>query len=71
MEGTLPLGLRFLHDPKATEGNMAGALFCNMVRFYKTSQSGENYTHSSKNATSDMTLKDVDALKLGYFRIHK
>ena len=42
VEGTLPLEMRFLHDPKATEGYVAGALFANLFRFYKTSQSSVN-----------------------------
>ena len=28
--------LRFLHDPKATEGFVGSALFAKMYRFYKT-----------------------------------
>jgi len=38
VEGTLPLEMRFLHDPKATEGYVAGALFANLFRFYKTNK---------------------------------
>merc|ERR1711874_618897 len=36
LEGVVPLEIRFLHDPKATEGFVGSALFANMFRFYKT-----------------------------------
>jgi len=36
MEGVMPLEIRFLHDPKATEGFVGSALFAKMFRFYKT-----------------------------------
>jgi len=36
LEGIMPLEIRFLHDPKATEGFVGSALFANMFRFYKT-----------------------------------
>jgi len=36
MEGVMPLEIRFLHDPKATEGFVGSALFAKMYRFYKT-----------------------------------
>lgn len=34
-EGLIPLELRFLHDPNATEGYVAAALSSNVIRFYK------------------------------------
>jgi len=36
----MPLEIRFLHDPKATEGFVGSALFANMFRYYKT-ESGD------------------------------
>merc|ERR1711997_1243612 len=36
MEGVMPLEIRFLHDPKATEGFVGSALFAKMYRFFKT-----------------------------------
>ena len=36
LEGVMPLEIRFLHDPKATEGFVGSALFAKMFRFYKT-----------------------------------
>ena len=38
LEGVMPLEIRFLHDPKATEGFVGSALFANMFRFYKTAK---------------------------------
>merc|ERR1712110_227225 len=35
-EGVMPLEIRFLHNPKATEGFVGSALFANMYRYYKT-----------------------------------
>ena len=35
-EGVMPLEIRFLHDPKATEGFVGCALFGKIFRFYKT-----------------------------------
>jgi len=35
-EGVMPLEIRFLHDPKATEGFVGCALYANVFRFYKT-----------------------------------
>merc|ERR1712241_1410284 len=35
-EGVMPLEIRFLHDPKATEGFVGCALFGKVFRFYKT-----------------------------------
>ena len=32
----MPLEIRFLHDPKATEGFVGCALFGKVFRFYKT-----------------------------------
>lgn len=37
-EGLIPLELRFLHDPTATEGYVGAALSTNMIRFYKNKQ---------------------------------
>lgn len=34
-EGVMPLEIRFLHDPKATEGFVGSALFANVFRFFK------------------------------------
>lgn len=34
-EGLIPLELRFLHDPNATEGYVSAALSSNVIRFYK------------------------------------
>ena len=34
-EGLIPLELRFLHNPDATEGYVAAALSSNIIRFYK------------------------------------
>lgn len=34
-EGLIPLELRFLHDPNATEGYVSAALSSNIIRFYK------------------------------------
>jgi len=34
-DGMIPLELRFLHNPDATEGYVAAALSSNMIRFYK------------------------------------
>ena len=36
LEGVMPLEIRFLHNPKATEGFVGSALFANMFRYYKT-----------------------------------
>lgn len=36
MEGVMPLEIRFLHDPKATEGFVGCALFSNMFRIFMT-----------------------------------
>ncbi len=36
MEGVMPLEIRFLHDPKATEGYVGCALFAKVFRFFKT-----------------------------------
>ena len=38
LEGVMPLEIRFLHDPKATEGFVGSALFANMFRYYKTGE---------------------------------
>jgi len=35
MEGVMPLEIRFLHDPKATEGFVGSALFANLYRIFK------------------------------------
>jgi selenium-binding protein 1 len=35
MEGLIPLELRFLHDPNATQGYVCAALSSNVFRFYK------------------------------------
>ena len=37
-EGVMPLEIRFLHDPKATEGFVGCALFANLYRFYRTGE---------------------------------
>ena len=34
-DGLIPLELRFLHNPDATEGFVGAALSSNMIRFYK------------------------------------
>ena len=34
-EGLIPLELRFLHDPTATQGYVGAALSSNIIRFYK------------------------------------
>jgi len=34
-DGMIPLELRFLHNPDATEGYVGAALSSNMIRFYK------------------------------------
>ena len=34
-DGMIPLELRFLHNPDATEGYVACALSSNIMRFYK------------------------------------
>lgn len=39
-EGLIPLELRFLHDPNATEGYVGAALSTNIFRFYKNEVSG-------------------------------
>ena len=39
-EGLIPLELRFLHNPEATEGYVGAALSTNMIRFYKNDASG-------------------------------
>lgn len=36
-DGVMPLEIRFLHDPKASEGFVGSALYANVYRFYKTS----------------------------------
>lgn len=36
-EGVMPLEIRFLHNPRASEGFVGCALFANVFRFYKTS----------------------------------
>jgi len=36
LEGVMPLEIRFLHDPKSTEGFVGSALFANMFRIFKT-----------------------------------
>merc|ERR1711884_11895 len=36
MEGVMPLEIRFLHDPRASEGFVGSALYANVYRFYKT-----------------------------------
>ena len=41
MEGLIPLELRFLHDPNATEGYVGAALSTNIFRFYKNNVSLE------------------------------
>ena len=38
-EGMIPLELRFLHDPDATEGYVGAALSSNIIRFYKNAVS--------------------------------
>ena len=38
-EGLIPLELRFLHNPDATEGYVGAALSTNIFRFYKNSVS--------------------------------
>ncbi|XP_064387810.1 methanethiol oxidase-like [Halichondria panicea] len=37
-EGLIPLELRFLHDPTATQGYVGAALSSNIIRFYKNEQ---------------------------------
>jgi len=37
-EGVMPLEIRFLHDPEASEGFVGSALFANVFRFFKTDQ---------------------------------
>lgn len=34
-DGLIPLELRFLHDPNATEGYVAATLSSNIIRFFK------------------------------------
>ena len=34
-DGLIPLELRFLHDPNATQGYVGAALSSNMIRFYR------------------------------------
>ena len=34
-DGMIPLELRFLHNPDATEGYVGAALSTNIIRFYK------------------------------------
>lgn len=40
-EGMVPLELRFLHNPEATEGYVGAALSSNIFRFYKTQTAGQ------------------------------
>lgn len=35
LEGVMPLEIRFLHDPLATEGYVGSALYANVFRFYR------------------------------------
>jgi len=37
VEGVMPLEIRFLHDPKATQGFVGSALYGKVYRFYRTS----------------------------------
>ncbi|CAL4061558.1 unnamed protein product [Meganyctiphanes norvegica] len=37
-EGVMPLEIRFLHDPLATEGYVGCALYANVFRFYRTDE---------------------------------
>ena len=45
LEGVMPLEIRFLHNPKATEGFVGCALFAKMFRFYKTGESRSDFVH--------------------------
>jgi len=38
MEGVMPLEIRFLHDPRSSEGLVGSALYANIYRFYKTAK---------------------------------
>jgi len=41
-EGVMPLEIRFLHNPEASEGFVGSALFANVFRFFKTDQGDWN-----------------------------
>ncbi len=42
-DGLIPLELRFLHEPTATEGYVGAALSSNIIRFYKNEVIYNNY----------------------------
>ena len=58
-EGWIPLELRFLHEPTATEGYVGAALSSNIIYFYKK-EVGLNLTISSiptiRYSDSDFTM---------------
>ena len=45
-EGLIPLELRFLHEPMATEGYVGAALSTNVIRFYKNEVCEHTPTHT-------------------------
>lgn len=42
-DGVAPLEIRFLHDPKASEGFVGCAVTSNVYRFYKTDEPGAEW----------------------------
>jgi len=59
MEGVMPLEIRFLHDPRASEGFVGSALYANIYRFYKTDK-GDWAAHK----VIDIPSKKVDGWAL-------
>ena len=58
----MPLEIRFLHDPKATEGFVGCALFGKIFRFYKTKK-GDWAAEKVRN----MALENIKYDKSNYF----
>jgi len=58
-EGVMPLEIRFLHDPRATQGFVGSALFGNIYRFFKTDKGDW-----SAEKVIDIPAKSVDGWAL-------
>ncbi|CAH0761085.1 unnamed protein product [Diatraea saccharalis] len=62
-EGTAPLEIRFLHDPKAAQGFVGCALEANVYRFYRTAE-GTWKTHKIIDVPAKKVSKDGVESKL-------
>lgn len=64
-EGVMPLEIRFLHDPNATEGFVGCALYANVFR-YEDCDISTVFNHVKKEVTHMIQLLKLSALQKVY-----